>query len=314
MSDIEGLIPGVQKNVCLAPYTTFRVGGPADYFVIGETEDVILQTLKAVRQERLPLFVLAGGSNVLFSDDGFRGLVLLMRNAEYEISGETVLASAGASMADLIRETAGRGLAGLEWAGGLPGTLGGAIRGNAGAFGGEMKDSVAVVRYVTQTGEVRDASLAECTFAYRSSFFKTHDVVIISATLRMTTGDPALIAETARGHVEYRSLRHPLDLPNAGSIFKNVPFSSIPENLKERVRGVIKADPFPVIPAAYLIAQAGFAGKSIGDAQVSEKHTNFIVNRGRAASRDIAALISMIKKTVHEQFSVDLEVEIQCVA
>lgn len=314
MSGIEHLIPGVQRNVSLAPYTTFRIGGPADYFVIGDTEEKICGALRGARETNTPVFVLAGGSNVLFPDEGFRGIVICIHTTDYDIAGETVRASAGVLMAELVKATTERGLGGLEWAGGLPGTLGGAVRGNAGAFGGEMKDNVTEARYVTQEGEIRAAGRRECEFAYRSSFFKTHNAIVLSTTLRLAKGDPVLLQSVAQSHIAYRESRHPLDLPNAGSIFKNVSFSSIPDDLKESVRSVLKEDPFPVIPTAYLVSRAGLAGRRVGGAEISEKHTNFIVNKKNAGAKDVLSLISIAKKAVKEKFCVDLEVEIQCIA
>lgn len=311
MTDIERLIPAVQRSVSLAPYTTFRVGGPADYFVVGDTEETIRSAVRVARETNTPLFVLAGGSNVLFSDEGFRGIVVFVNTIDYDIAGETIRASAGVSMAELVKTTTERGLAGLEWAGGLPGTLGGAVRGNAGAFGGEIKDNVIEVRYVALEGDAQTASLKECEFTYRSSFFKTSGAVVLSATLRLTRGDPELLRSIAESHIAYRESRHPLNLPNAGSIFKNVPFALFPDALKESVRGVLKDDPFPVIPTAYLISRAGLAGRRVGGAEISEKHTNFIVNKNSASAKDVLSLILIAKKSVKEMFCVDLEVEIQ---
>lgn len=314
MADIERLIPGVQTNVLLAPYTTFRIGGPADYFIVGDTEETIREALRAARETNTPVFTLAGGSNVLFSDEGVRGLVLFIGTTGYDIAGNTARADAGVSMAKLVKATTERGLAGLEWAGGLPGTLGGAVRGNAGAFGGEMKDSVTEVRFVTSEGAIHTMSRGRCEFAYRSSFFKTRNAVILSAVLELSRKDSLSLQSIAQSRREYRESRHPLDLPNAGSIFKNVPFVLFPDNLRESMRSVLKNDPFPVVPTAHLIALVGLAGKRAGGAEISEKHTNFIVNRKHASSKDVLSLIAIAQKAVKEKFCVDLEVEIQYVA
>ena len=173
-------LPSVQENVPLKNHTTFRIGGPARYFFAAQTEEDIQKAVQAAKELKLPFLILGGGSNILASDQGFSGLVIKIQNTEYKIpldsargrQDTTVYAQAGVPMATLVQETGKHGLSGLEWAGGLPGTVGGAIRGNAGAFEGETKDCVVEVKVLNEKGEVEVFSKEQCKFAYRSSLFK----------------------------------------------------------------------------------------------------------------------------------------------
>ncbi|MBI2574058.1 MAG: UDP-N-acetylmuramate dehydrogenase [Candidatus Wildermuthbacteria bacterium] len=308
---LEQLLPRTRRNVSLARYATFRVGGPARYFFVAASKEAIVKAILAAKQCRIPFFVLAGGSNLLISDKGFQGLVILARNTSYAIRSTTVQAEAGTPLSALVKECALKRLAGLEWAGGLPGSFGGAVRGNAGAFGGEMKDSVVRVECVDEKGNVSTLSNAQCKFSYRSSIFKKKNWTVLAAVLHMKKGNISELRRTAADHIRYRKERHPLEYPNAGSIFTNVPLNRVLAKLRKEFQPVVKQDPFSVVPAAYLIARSGMKGKSVGGAQVSEKHTNVIINRDNASSHDILALIDAVKKAVRKKFSIALEQEVQ---
>ena len=308
---MEEQLPGVEKDVLLAPYTTFGIGGPAKYFFRAKTKQDIVDGVQVAKASKMPFFVLAGGSNVLVSDAGFEGLVIFIENTKHEINETTVISDAGVTVSTLVEETGKRGLAGLEWAGGLPGTLGGAVRGNAGAFGGETKDIVVSVEAVNYEGEVRMFSNEECMFSYRSSIFKEEGWVVLSVTLDMKEGNASELQKIAAEHILYREERHPLEYPNAGSVFKNCDFANFPEEFKDQVKEKVKTDPFPVVPTAYIISEADLKGLRVGGAQVSEKHPNYIVNTGKATANDVLELISQVKERVKERFGVDLEQEIQ---
>ncbi|MBI1984777.1 MAG: UDP-N-acetylmuramate dehydrogenase [Candidatus Wildermuthbacteria bacterium] len=305
-------LPGLKKDVALAPYTTFGIGGKARYFFPAKNKEDIVSALQFGKKARLPVFILGGGSNLLVSDRGFNGLVIKMDNKRYEARSQNVYAEAGVLMSRLVNLTVKRGLKGFEWAGGLPGTLGGAIRGNAGAFGGETKDSVMSVQCIDGAGKTRELSARECGFSYRSSVFKRKNWIVVSAQLKFSKGNPADLRKTAQGCVKYREDRHPLNFGNAGSIFKNCDLKEIPPALLDFVKPVVKRDPFPVVPVAFLISEAGLKGSCQGDAQVSEKHPNFIVNKGHATSKDVMRLIKKVKKVVMKRFHVPLEMEVQC--
>ncbi len=305
------LLHGVRTNIPLAPYTSFRIGGKASYFFIATTKETLQKAVQAARTLRMPFCILGGGTNVLVADKGYRGLVILMRMKQRYLSGTKLYAQAGASMSSAVRKAGSEGLSGLEWAGGLPGTVGGAVRGNAGAFGGEIKDSIIEAEVLGEQGLIRKFFKKDCKFQYRSSIFKKKNLIVLSATFALKRGNKKRIQEIAQSHINYRKEKHPLEYPNAGSIFQNCDFKNIPLRLKSKVRHVVKTDPFPVVPTAYLIAEAGLKGMRQGKAEISSKHPNYIVNRGRAKAKDVILLIRKAKQKVKKKFGVGLKEEVQ---
>ncbi|RME61316.1 UDP-N-acetylmuramate dehydrogenase [Candidatus Parcubacteria bacterium] len=300
-----------QEFIPLSRYSSFRTGGAARYF-FAPRDEAELRDAVAFWGDR-PLFVLGGGTNVIFHEEGFQGLVLHLAERRIEVEGDKVIVTAGTEMQELLTRLADEGLSGLEWAGGLPGTVGGAVRGNAGAFGGEMKDVVREVRSFDRTsGCERVRSADACQFRYRSSIFKHlgSREIILSVVLQLRKGDPAAIRKAIQEKITYRRMRHPMEYPNSGSIFKNVPLEQFPSDTRDRFRDVVKHDPFPVVPAAHLIAAAGLRGVSCGGAMVSPKHPNFIVNVLAAHPEEVRALVALVRAQVHEQFGVMLEPEV----
>ena len=313
--EIKQELAGVQENVSLKEYTTFNIGGSARCFLQAKTKEDIQEGVKKAKELNLPIFLLGDGSNLLVSDKGFNGFVIYIQNTNYEIRDTELYAEAGVEFPTIVKETIEQGLAGLEWAGGLPGTVGGAVRGNAGAFGGEVKDSIKEVEAIDSSGNLKTFTREECEFAYRSSIFKKEDWIVLSTTFQLKQGDKETIQAVAKDHIKYRKERHPLEYPNAGSIFKNCDLKLFSEEMQHQFEkeDIIKVDPFPVVPTAYLIAQAQLQGLQVGDAQVSEKHPNYMVNRGSATAKDVLELIEKVKKAIKEKFSIDLEVEVQYV-
>lgn len=307
------LLHGVRTGIPLAPYTSFRIGGKASYFFIANTKEAVQKAICACRNLGMPYFILGGGTNVLVADKGYSGLIILMRLRRCEIRKNRLYAEAGMLMSTIVRKTGLEGLSGLEWAGGLPGTVGGAIRGNAGAFGGETKDSIVAVEVLYPRGVVRKYSKKECEFGYRTSLFKKKNLIVLSATFSLKRGNKKHIQEIAKSHIRYRKERHPLEYPNAGSIFQNCDLKNIPSRLKSKVQHVVKTDPFPVVPTAYLIAEAGLKGMRKGKAEISSKHPNYIVNRGRANAKEVLLLTKKAKQKVKRKFFVELHEEIQYV-
>lgn len=310
----------LDTNVPLSSHSSYRIGGPARFFAAprryGELVSAVGVWRRLTPRARGGLFVLGGGTNLLIDDAGFDGLVLKPELQKISFDGPLVTAEAGAPMYALLEAAADRKLSGFEWAGGLPGTVGGAIRGNAGAFGGEIKDRVREVTSVDfsrrQPKVVRRKN-AQCAFGYRTSVWKegaARGEVILSATFKLAPGDRSAIREGIEERVRYRRERHPLEYPNIGSIFKNVDWCAIPARHRDALRGVVKLDPFPVVPTAYLIHQAGLKGVSAGGAMVSPKHPNFIVNVLEAKAGDVRALIRLVKQHVRRQFGVLLEEEV----
>ena len=311
------ILPEVKRNVLLQKHTTFKVGGPARYFLVAHKQETIVKALQLAKKIGMPFFILGGGSNILASDKGFSGLVIKIYHQEKSFPvkkiGQDFLVEvkAGVAMKDLVSFLAGRSLSGLEWAGGLPGTFGGAIRGNAGAFGGETKDSIFEVLALDSNLKLRKFSNKQCQFSYRNSIFKEKNWIVLSATLKVKKGDKKTIWQIAKNNINYRKTRHPLDLPNAGSIFKNCDLKYFSEPLRKQLAGVVKKDPFEVVPTAYLISEAGLKGTTIGKAQVSDKHPNFIVNLGAAQAEHILQIIDLNKKEIKKRYRVDLEQEVQ---
>src|SRR5690606_33984409 len=199
---------------------------------------------------------------------------------------------------------------GLEWAGGLPGSVGGGIRGNAGAFGGEFKDIVATVEAMTEAGALKPYTATECQFGYRDSCFKHNPEAIVAATLQLRPADQAQISAIVEQNRQYRRDRHPLEYPNAGSTFKNIPVEDLPPAVLAEFSHKVKHDPFPVLPVAVLVAAADLKGYRVGNAEVSDKHSNYIVNIGNATAADVRAVISHVKATLHERYGVRVEEEI----
>ena len=310
---LETLLPGIKKNILLAPYTTFQIGGRARYFFTARTSDFIVRALIAAKNARIPFFILGGGSNLLVSDKGFRGLVVQIKNLKFKIKNSFVYTEAGVSMSVLVKETGKRGLSGFEWAGGLPGSVGGAIRGNAGAFKGEIKDNVLWVEALDAKGNVKKLSSLQCHFSYRSSIFKEKNWVVLSAAFKLKKGNTRAIQAIAKDHIRYRKEKHPLEYPNAGSIFKNCDLRKFSLGLQKKLQPAVKLDPFPVVPTAYLNDQAGLKGMRQNNIQISRKHPNYMVNLGGGTAKDVILLVQKVKKIIKKKFSIDLEQEVEYV-
>ena len=289
----------VRAEVILAPYTTFKVGGPAEWYFEARTSDEIISALRLAHSNGIAVTLLGGGSNVLVGDRGVRGLVIRPRGGVIErIDGERVRADAATTINGLVRWTVQRGIAGLEAWAGTPGTVGGAIFGNAHFAGRLIGDLVESVRLAGLDGEARDLSRDQMEFGYdRSRLQKTREV-LLSAVFRVSTGDPAALREVARQSLAYRKKTQPLDTPSAGCIFQNPDRTDMPADIPAS--------------AGALVDRAGLKGAARGDARVSPTHGNFIVNDGHATASEIRALIDLCRERVHERFGVALQEEIVC--
>ena len=316
-----------EQKIPLSKYSNYKIGGPARFFFEAKNVEELKQAIDKWRQiqsyEAKPrkIFILGGGTNILFSNKGFNGLIL-KPNIQFieEVSSKVnsqkskviLRVGAGVSVTQLLNYSITKSLTGLEWAAGLPGTIAGAIRGNAGAFGGEMKDIIKGVVSLDISkpgGKIIKRNNQDCNFGYRSSVFKANKgrEIIIEATLIFKKGEKKLIQEIAEKNINYRKAHQPLEYPNIGSIFKNVPLT------KNQCLSAfpIKNDPFPVIPAAHLISEAGLKGISYGGAMISPKHPNFIVNALGATADDVKTLILLAKNEVYKKFKIKLEEEIE---
>lgn len=311
--ELRKILLGARKNVLLKNHTTFKIGGPADYFLIARKKEDLLKALRVAKNLKLNTFVLGGGSNLLVSDKGFSGLVIKIKNQELKIKNNIITADAGIELGRVVKLSINKSLKGLEWAGGLPGTLGGAVRGNAGAFGGEIKDSILKVGAIDNNLKLKKLSKKQCRFSYRSSIFKEKNWTVFSVSLKLREGVKKDLKAIANSNIRYRKEKHPLGYPNSGSIFKNVPLEKFSLKFKKELSKIIKKDPFEVVPVAYLISQTNLKGLKVGGAQVSEKHPNFIINKKRAKAADVLKLIDLVKKKIKDKYNIELEVEVQLV-
>ena len=292
-------LPGIQRDAPLAPYTTFKVGGPADWFLHAKSADDVRAALAAARADGVPIIVLGGGSNVLVADAGVRGLVIRMHGGDVRaVSDSVIRADAGLTINGLVRWTVNRGVAGLEAWAGTPGTVGGAIFGNAhfqGRLIGELVDSVELV---TIDGRESRVAASDMEFGYDRSRLQRTREIVISADFRVSRGETPRLREAARKSLAYRKRTQPLESASAGCIFQN------PDPAIDRVPDGIPAS------AGALVDRAGLKGASVGAARVSPTHGNFIVNEGTASADEIRRLIERCRATVRERFGVALRDEI----
>lgn len=272
-------------------HTTFRIGGPADCLAVPHTIDEAETVIRSCRQEGVPCFIMGNGSNLLVSDQGFRGVVVQLYKefAGIETEGTLIRAQAGASLARIAAEALRNGLEGFEFAAGIPGTLGGACIMNAGAYGGEMKDVLREVTVLTLEGERKVYHREELDMGYRTSRASREGAVVLEAVLQLQKGEESRIREKMEDLKERRISKQPLEYPSAGSTFK-------------RPEGYF---------AGKLIQDAGLRGFRVGDAMVSEKHCGFVINCGNATAADVAELIRQIQEKVKETSGVTLEPEVR---
>ena len=308
----------LQKNVPLRKYSNYKIGGPASYFCEFSSRGELLDTLSEFEKidPEGKVFVLGNGTNILFSDAGFDGLILKNNIKFITREKDLITVGSGTLIDELTTFCSQNSLSGLEWAGGLPGTVGGGIRGNAGAFLGEMGDRVHKVESLNlKNFKLKVRGREECNFGYRQSVFKNEgsDEVILSATFKLKKGDQEKIKKETQEKIDYRIDRHPLNLPNIGSTFKNVPVKDVSPEVRSEFEKSIKQDPFPVLPVAKLIIAAGLMGKQVGDAQFSTKHPNFIVNTGNAKAKEVLELVNLAKEEIKSKYDISLEEEIMVV-
>ena len=289
----------VGREVPLAPFTTFRVGGPAELFVEARTSDEIVTALQFARAANVSVTLLGGGSNVLISDAGIRGLVIRPRGGSItSISPSRVRADAAVTINGLVRWTITHGAAGLEAWAGTPGTVGGAVFGNA-HFGGRLiGDLITDVRIAGRDGSVTEHPASAMAFGYDRSRLQDTGEVLLTATFRVEPGEPAALRRTARESLAYRKRTQPLDSPSAGCIFQN------PQRERDAVPEGIPWS------AGALIDRAGLKGAAVGSARVSATHGNFIVTDGHASAREIRLLIERCRRAVRDRFGVGLREEI----
>ncbi len=277
-----------RENEPMKAHTTFRIGGPAELFIECNDLNKIDLLLRCVREEGCPLFILGKGSNLLVSDEGIKGVVLYICDDTLTVDGERIVAAAGCKLSSLCIAARESCLSGLEFAFGIPGTVGGAVYMNAGAYGGEVKQVITSCTSITRDGEIKVRSLNELELDYRASCFKKNGEIILSATFELKSDEKNEIGARMDDFLGRRKEKQPLEYPSAGSTFK-------------RPEGYF---------AGALIEQSGLKGYSVGGAEVSAKHAGFVINKDNATCEDVLGLIKHIRSTVKTNFNVDLETEV----
>lgn len=289
----------VREQERLAPYTTFGVGGPADWLVTVRTTEALIGMLAAARDCGVPVTLLGGGSNVVIADEGIRGVVLRLQLTRLlEPRPGRVRAEAGVTMNGLVRWTIGRGLSGLEAWAGTPGTVGGAIYGNAHYAGRNIGDLVADVMLATREGRLMEVARADMGFAYDTSRLQHTGELLVWAEFEVGRGEPEALRRTARESLAHRKRTQPLALPSAGCMFQN------PDPARDRIPAGMPAS------AGALIDRAGLKGRRVGGAAISSVHANFFVNDAAATARDIRDLVELARETVRDRFGVELKNEV----
>lgn len=279
----------VLSNEPMSRHTTFKIGGNAEAFVSVKNEEELLFAVDEAKRQGVPYYIIGKGSDLLVSDNGIKGAVICLQQMRgIDISGNTVTVMSGQSMQFLCAELQKRGLSGLEFAYGIPGTVGGAVYMNAGAYGGEIKDCIISARYLDKSGEIKSIDKDNMCLSYRKSIFQENGGIIISATFKLENGEPESILAKMEDYLLRRKEKQPLNFPSAGSVFR-------------RPEGNF---------AGTLIEKSGLKGARFGGAQVSNKHAGFIVNTGGATSEDVRNLIKKIQEKVFEDSGVNLETEV----
>ena len=282
----------ILKNEPMSKHTSLKIGGIADYFIKVKTVDELKNLLEFTTENKIQTTIVGNGTNLLVRDGGIRGIVIKLELNDFKIkkTAKDVLITVGSGMtlAALSAIAVKEDVAGLEFLSGIPGTIGGAIRMNAGAYGSEMKDVVVKTRYMTYDGKIKTFDLEEHEFEYRNSVFSKMNVIIIDTTIKTKKGTKEEIEAKINEFAASRKASQPLEYPNAGSTFK-------------RKEGVITAK---------LIDECGLKGFCIGDAEVSTKHAGFIVNKGKATAKDVLAVVEHVKKEIKNKFGLDLDLDI----
>lgn len=283
----------VFTDVPMKEHVTFRTGGSADYFVTAHAEESLTELIKYLRGESIPYYVIGNGSNVLFADEGYRGVVVKIGkfNEDLRITGDSIKVSAGTLLVRAAKAAYEHSLTGMEFSAGIPGTVGGAVVMNAGAYGSEIKDIITGARAIDEAGNIITLSKEDLKLGYRRSIISERELIITEAVFQLSYGDGTVIEAKMKELAQKRIEKQPLEYPSAGSTFK-------------RPEGYF---------AGRLIQDAGLKGLRVGGAQISEKHSGFVINRENATTNDILTLIKKVQDIVYDKFGVMLEMEVKVV-
>lgn len=281
----------IYENEPMSNYTSFKIGGPAEYLIKIQTPEELKKILKIIKNQEVPLTIIGNGSNILVSDSGIKGIVLKIEINTFELNTQTahLKVGSGVKLGFIVQKCLKNGIAGFEFASGIPGTIGGAIRMNAGAHGREMKDVITTVTYMDRNGEVFTIQNEEAKFEYRNSLFAHKDYIILEVEMQLEKGNPEEIQAKMTEYATYRKEKQPIEYSSAGSTFK---------------RGTD-------FITAKLIDECGLKGYQIGGAQISEKHAGFIINKENATAEDVIKLMEYTKEQVYKKFGKIIEPEIE---
>lgn len=283
----------VKANEPMSKHTTFRVGGPADYFVIPKTVEELKAVIELCKKQDVPYYIIGNGSNLLVDDLGVRGVIIQLANnfSDFRLEQDILIVKSGAMLAKIANFLAEQELSGFEFAAGIPGTLGGAVTMNAGAYGGEIKNVILSAVVMDNDGNIITLTKEELQLGYRTSIISKNDYIVLEVAMQFEHGNKEEIKELIKDYNQRRRDKQPLEYPSAGSTFK-------------RPEGHF---------AGKLIQDAGLKGYRVGGAMVSEKHSGFVINVGGATSNDVLTLVNDVIRTVQEKFGVSLELEVKCI-
>ncbi len=300
----------IQENIALKDISTFKIGGKAQYLVYAENQQDIIEALRFAQDKDLSIGLIGSGCNLLIQDEDIEGVILKMNTKSIEIKDKQIFAEAGVSLAMLANSGHKANLVGLEWAPSVPSSVGGAIRGNAGAFGGETKDTLKQIR-VYRGGRIEDIDKSDIDFDYRYSSFKDENNtdIILGGLFELETGDVAVSKIQIRDNIIKKSQNQPIGVACSGCIFKNYE-GLINEDLYNQYPDLKTFVTKGIIPSGYLIQEAGLKGFTQGGIQISEKHGNYMINTGTGTYRDVIKLIDMVKMRIYDIFGVSIEEEV----
>ena len=297
----------VKLNENLAKHTTFKIGGVSRYFVIVSEYDNIVGLLKYITEQGIEYFVLGGGSNILFCND-FDGVAIKINTNKIDVKQGQIVVDAGVLLNTVVINASQHGLTGMEWAVGIPGSIGGAVRGNAGAFGEDISDSLSKVE-VFRNGEVIELKKDECDFSYRNSIFKSNGDIVLRVHIVLKSGDKKETVKKMTELMQYRSNRF-APFPSAGSFFKNLPLDVWKHDKKDLPPKFLEVNK---IAAGWLIDQCDLRGYVVGGSKVSDEHANFIINYDKASFEDVLKVVEEVKNRVYNKFGIDLEEEVSII-
>ncbi|MCF7836050.1 MAG: UDP-N-acetylmuramate dehydrogenase [Candidatus Marinimicrobia bacterium] len=310
----------IQRNVLLAPFTTFKIGGLAKFFVVAESEKDLKEICLWAKKDNIPTFILGGGSNILFSDNGFDGLVIKInfKEKEPQFQGNKVYANAGLPLSSLLSDAVKHGLSGLEWAIGIPGTIGGAVCGNTGAFGKDISDCVYNVKvFNCDDFSITNLNNEDCDFYYRGSVFKnSRNLIVLGAEFILQPKERDIIQQKIRENIKQRTSSFNHNSNCAGCFFKNVEWKRKDINKERLLKNFPELKKFadkPKISTGFLIDNLGLKNKKVGDAIVSNDHASFVLNLGNAKAEHVIMLVGLIKQRVYNKYGFGLEEEVQLI-